>query len=273
MKRIFGIEWSKISTYSLFRIVIILHTALYLLVTFVLSYMKIDSPGFTPANLFIFPNVWSSFAWIASWFNMLLAIIVIVLTANEFSHKTFRQQIMSGLSRNEFIFGKGMLVLGLAIYGFILVTITSLIYGFINSDTIRFSQMFEQFYVILVYFVQAIGYMTIGVLVAVIFRNVSLSIILFLLYFIFIEPIIRIFCPVAIRPWFPVKIISHLTPLPEVLKITTNTTAGTGNANMSFEKLGILPAQLPVLTNLIMAVIYILIFIALIFWMIRKRDC
>jgi ABC-2 type transport system permease protein len=272
VKRIFAIEWSKISTYSLFRIVIILHAALYLLVTFIISQIKIDTPGFTPANLFVFPNVWSTFAWIASWFNMLLAIIVIVLTANEFSHKTFRQQIMSGLSRNEFIFGKGIVVFGLAIYGFILVTITSLIYGFIYSDTIQFSQMFGEFYVTLVYFVQAIGYMTIGVLVAVIFRNVSLSIILFLLYFIFIEPIIRIFCPVVIRPWFPVKIISHLTPLPEVFKITSNTVTGTENANMSFEKLGILPAQLPVHTNLIMAIIYILIFIALIFWLIRKRD-
>jgi ABC-2 type transport system permease protein len=179
---------------------------------------------------------------------------------------------MSGLSRNEFLFGKGILIFGLAIYGFILVTVTGLIYGFVYSDTIQFSQMFDKFYIILIYIVQAIGYMTLGVLVSVIFRNVSLSIILFLLYFIFIEPIIRIFCPVAIRPWFPVKIISHLTPLPEVFKITSNTVAGSENANMTFEKLGMLPAQLPVYTNLIMAVVYILIFMTLIFWLIRKKD-
>lgn len=272
MKRILSIEWSKISTYSFFRIVIVLHAVLYLLVTFVISQIKIDAPGITPGNLFIFPNVWSTFAWIASWFNMLLALIVIVLTANEFSHKTFRQQIMSGLSRNEFLFGKGILVFCLAIYGFILVTITGLIYGFIYSGTIQMNQMFDKFYVILIYIIQAVGYMTIGIMFAVIFRNVSLSIILFLLYFIFIEPIIRIFCPVGIRPWFPVKIISHLTPLPEVFKITTTKVAGSENTDMSFEKLGILPAQLPVHTNLIMAVVYILLFLTLIFWLIRKRD-
>jgi ABC-2 type transport system permease protein len=273
VKRIIGIELSKISTYGFFRIVVILHFVLYLLVTFVISRIKIEAPGITPGNLFIFPNVWSTFAYIASWFNMFLAIIVIVLTANEFSHKTFRQQVLSGLSRNEFLFGKGILILGLAIYGFLLVTITGLIYGFIYTESVQISQMFDKFYIILIYIVQAIGYMTLGVMAAIIFRNVSLSIILFLLYFIFIEPITRLFCPLAIRPWFPVKVISHLTPVPEVLKMTTNMGAtAPPNNEMSFEKLGLIPAQLPVFTNLVIAVVYILLFITLIFWLIRKRD-
>lgn len=270
MKRIIGIEWSKISTYSSFKIIIILHFSLYLLVTFVLSRIKIDTPGINTNNIFIFPNVWSAFAYIASVFNMLLAILVIVLTGNEFSNKTFRQQVLAGLSRNEFIYGKGIVVFALALYGFILVTISGTIYGFIYTDSIQFSQMFDNFYIILIYLVQAIGYMTIGVLVAVIFRNVSLSIILFLLYFIFIEPIFRAFCPVVIRPWFPVKIIRHLTPVPEVLRMTTS--SGGNNANMTFEKLGIMPAQLSMHTTVIMAVIYILIFIFLIFFLIRKKD-
>jgi ABC-2 type transport system permease protein len=270
VKRIAGIEWSKISTYGFFRIIIILHAALYLLVTFVFSRIKIDAPGITSANLFIFPNVWSTFAWIASWFNILLAILVIVLTGNEFSSKTLRQQVMSGLGRNEFIFGKGILVAGLALYGFLLVTITCLVYGFVYSDSVSFSLMFSKFYIVLIYMLQAIGYMIIGVMAAVIFRNVSLSIILFLLYFIFMEPIIRVFCPVVIRPWFPVKIISHLTPLPEVFKMTT--AAGSPGSDMTFQKLGILPAQLPVLTTIIMAFIYMSMFVFLIFWLIREKD-
>jgi ABC-2 type transport system permease protein len=270
VKRIIGIEWSKISTYGFFRIIIILHFALYLLVTFVASQIEIEFPGITPGNLFIFPNVWSTFAWIASWFNILLAIMVIVLTGNEFANRTFRQQVLSGLSRNEFIYGKGLLVGGLAIYSFILVTVTGLIYGFAYTSGFQLSMLFDNYYVVLIYIVQAIGYMTIGIVVAVVFRNISLSIILFLLYFFMIEPIIRLFCPMVIRPYFPVKVISHLTPLPEIFNITKNTV--NGNNDMSFEKMGILPAQLPVQINLIMAVIYILLFTALIFWLIRKKD-
>jgi hypothetical protein len=193
VKRIIGIEWSKISTYGFFRIIIILHFCLFLLVTFVFSRINIDAPGITPRNLFVFPNIWSTFSWIASWFNLLLAIMVIVLTGNEFSNKTFRQQVLSGLSRNEFLFGKGLLVFSLSIYSFIIVFVTSLIYGFIYTNAFHLSMFFEKFYIVLIYMLQAIGYMVFGILVAVVFRNVSLSIILFLLYFLLIEPIFRLF--------------------------------------------------------------------------------
>lgn len=270
MKRIVGIEWSKISTYSFFKIIIILHFCLFFLVAFVFSRMNISVPGFTFKNLFMFPNVWSTFAWVASWFNILLALLVIVLTGNEFTFRTFRQQILSGLSRKEFIYGRGVLVLFLTAYGFVMVTFTGLVFGMIFTPDLQFNMIFDNFGLVFIYMVQAIGYMVIGILLAVLFRNTSLAIVIYLLYFILIEPIIRVFLPVEVRLYFPVKIISHLTPVPEILEMTSS--GGTDTAAFSFERLGIMPEQLPPITTILMALVYISLFTFLIFRMVQKRD-
>jgi ABC-2 type transport system permease protein len=269
LKRIIEIEWSKISSYSFLKVILIMHFCLFLLVAFVFSKMEISVPGFTFSNLFMFPNVWCTFAWVASWFNILLAIIVIVLTGNEFTYRTLRQQVISGLSRNEFIYGRGVLILFLSVYGFIMVSFTGMVFGLIYTPDIQLSIMFNNFGLVFIYMLQAIGYMVIGIMMAVLFRNNSLSIILYLLYFILIEPIVRVLCPMQIRAWFPVKIISHLTPVPEILKMTS--TGGDG-ASFTFERLGLMPRQLSASTTTLMAVAYITIFIFLIFRMIRKRD-
>jgi ABC-2 type transport system permease protein len=270
VKKIIEIEWSKISTYSFFKVILILHFSLFLLVTFVFSRMQISVPGFTFKNLFMFPNVWSTFAWVASWFNILLAILVIVLTGNEFAFRTFRQQVLLGLTRNEFIYGRGVLVLFLAVYGFIMVTFAGFIFGIIFTPDIDFSLIFDNFGLVFIFMIQAIGYMAIGIMLAVLFRNNSLAIIIYLLYFILIEPIVRLFFPVQIRSWFPVKIISHLTPVPEILQMTS--TGGTDSASMTFEKLGLMPQQLSSTTTTLMAVAYIALFIFFIFRLVRKRD-
>lgn len=269
MKRIIGIEWSKISSYSFFKVMLILHFCLFLLVTFVFTRMKISVPGFTFGNLFMFPNVWSTFAWVASWFNILLALIMIVLTGNEFAGRTLRQQVISGLTRSEFIYGRGVLVLILSVYGFLMVTFAGIISGIIFTPDIQFGNIFNNFGIVFIYMIQAVGYMTIGILLAVLFRNNSMAILLYLLYFIIIEPIIRVLCPMVIRPWFPVKIISHLTPVPEIFQMTSS---GADSAGMTFQSLGFMPQQLSFSTTAIMAVVYISIFIFFIFRMVKRRD-
>ena len=73
-----------------------------------------------------------------------------------------------------------------------------------------------------------------------------------------------------LRPWFPVKIISHLTPMPEILQITSGEELG--NSAMTFENIGIMPRQLDPALNLVMALAYILLFAALTYTVVKKRD-
>ncbi len=271
MLRLIKIEWAKVSSYNLFRVILIMTGSLFLLVLFVLSRIDISVPGFSTRNIVRFPNIWQSFVWVASWFNVLLAILVIVLTGNEFASKTFRQQVMSGLSRNEWLAGKGILIVGLALFGLILIILAALIYGVIFTRDMTLGLIFENSSILFVYFLQSIGYMVLGLLFITVLRSNALGIILYLLYFIFIEPITRLLCPVEVRGWFPVKIISHLTPIPEFLQLASQN----GNLqtdNFSFESMGLIAKQLSQTVTLAMAVFYVILFSFLTWLVVRKKD-
>lgn len=270
MKRLIGLEWTKISTYGFFRLVLILTAGLFLLTVFVFSRIDISVPGFTWRNLFRFPDVWQSFAWVASWFNLLLAILVITIAGNEFAGRTLRQQVMTGLSREEWLAGKFILILGLALFGLVMVSLAGLIFGYIFTNEPSAGMVFSKMGILPVYLLQAVGYMVLGLLFASLLRSNALAIILYLLYFIMIEPIMRGLLPIELRPWFPVKIISHLTPMPEILQITSGEELG--NSTMTFENMGIMPRQLDPAINLVMALVYILLFGALTYMIVKKRD-
>ena len=271
MQRLLKIEWAKVFPYNFFRVILILTTILFLLVLFVMSRIDVSVPGFSWRNIFRFPNIWQTFAWVASWFNVLLAILVIVIAGNELASRSFRQQVMSGLSRDEWLAGKAMLVLSLALFGIVLVVISGLIFGFAFSRDISFGLIFQNSGILLVYFLQAIGYMVLGLLFINLFRSNALAIVLYLLYFIFIEPVIGLLLSPELRVWLPVKIIRHLTPVPEFLKLASQG----GNMDpeaLSFEKIGLMAKQLPQSTNLIMAFVYVAIFGFLTWLVVRKRD-
>ena len=275
MKKLFQIELIKTFNNSTFRVFLSLHFLLFLLLVYVSTRVDITAPGFSTKKMFMFPNVWEVFSWMASWFNLLfLGITVIVLTGNEFSFKTARMQIMNGLSRNEFLLGKSLVILVIALWGLFVVFITSIITGLIYTPDITFQVVIQKSHLLLVYFLQAIAYMFFALLVVTIFRSNALSIMMYLLIFVMIEPIIRLFFPKVVRPYFPTKVLKDLTPMPEFLSITSDSdlVSSSGQNQLDLDVMGILPQSIPMLSSIILAIVYIGLFVGITFWIIQKKD-
>ncbi len=274
MKKLFSLEKIKALSYPAFKTLMIIHFLLFFLVILVVSRMHFSIPGFSIKGLYQFPNIWKFFPWVASWFNLFLAIVIIILVGNEFSFRTFRQNVIDGLSRNDLIRGKLILIFTIAVYTLIMVLLAVFIFGLINTKNISFDIIFENSYLILIYFVQAIGYMTLGLLISIIFRNNALSIVMFILYFFPIEPIIRVMFKAEARNFFPIKIISNLTPTPEFLTMASEKsyTNASGTSSLDFSEIGLLPEKLPVGITVILAAGYIGFFIALSTILLNKRN-
>ncbi len=273
MRSIIQNEISKALWYKPFRIIIILHFTLFFLVVLVTSRLDITVPGFSTDYLYQFPNIWEFFPWIASWFNLLLAILIIVMTGNEYAFRTFRQHVIDGLSRFELLAGKGFSILIIGIYSTLMVLLFSLIFGFIFSRGMNAGDFFEKSYVLLVYFVQAIAYMSAGFFLVILFRNTSLGIILFILYRLVIEPVIRLFFARDTRLYFPMKVISNLTPTPEFLSISSGKEIATDQMDsLSFREMGLLAEDLPVYLNVLLALGYTAIFIFLAYLLLKRRN-
>lgn len=273
MKNIIKLEFIKTLGYPAFRTIIILHAILFLMVVSIGSQIELSIQGLRIDKLFSFPYVWGTFSWIGSWFNLLLGIIAIMLVGNEHQFRTFRKQIIDGISRKHLLTAKMSIVVVLSAYAMLLVMLSGLIFGMIYTDHITFSSVFEKFYLVLILFVQSFAYMMLGMLFAFIFKNNALSIVTFILFFFPIEPILRAFFPSSIDMFFPIKIISNLTPMPDFVSITTSDLIQINGASpASIYKMGILPESLSVGIATLVCIVYIGIFYTASRMIIKQRN-
>ena len=119
---------------------------------------------------------------------------------------------------------------------------------------------FEEIKYLVIYFIQSMGYMAVALIIAILIRSSALSIITFICS-ILIESIIRAIIPDVIDQYFPMKIISNLTPFP--------TPEGFMVQEM---KDSIIPNIMSLNTTLIIAVIYIFLFWGLSYVILTKKD-
>lgn len=269
LKKLYKIELLKLLPLGAFKAILIIHFALYILVLTLSTQINIQIPGLDFSKIYSFPNIWNLSTWLASWFNILLTLLMIIFIGNEFSQKTFRQAVIDGLKREELIYGKSIVIIILSLYTFVLVFLSTIVMGLFTTDQINFADIFNKSYYILIYFIQAIGYLTIGMFFIVLFKNTGLSILFFILYFFPVEPMIRLFLPDSVSAFFPMKILSNLTPAPGFDSISDDKFM-TQNFNM--------PQNAHIAetsynwTNLAVAISYIAVFWFISYLLIKKRD-
>lgn len=274
IKKLLKIEFYKNFSYTNFWVMAGLWAGLYFLVSLIATQvaLPLPIPGMESKPYLQFPSAWSTFTWIASWFNLLLAIIVIVSVGNEYSFRTFRSQVINGLSRNDLILGKGLFIIFLAFCSLILVFIVTIIFGSIYTTFGSETSVFSKSYLLIVYFIQSIAYMSMGLFIAILVRNTALAIVSFILYFFPIEIIIRNFFPETVLHFFPMKIISNLTPLPDVINIAPATQMQSSFNGQQMNMAAVPVFDIPLYIAAIVAVLYIIIFFAASLTIMNKRN-
>lgn len=217
MKQLLSIEWIKIKKLKAAWIIIFA----YMLLVPVWMYAwnnifgqlnsSLPAPIFpSTKTLWSFPTVWKFVTYAASYFNLLLSVLIVILTANEFSNRTLRQHIIDGLSKQKVITSKFLVIIGLAVFVTLYCFMISLIFGLTQGETIDFWENIEY---LGLFFIQSLCYFGFAFLLGILIKKSALSIILFYGY-IFVEAIVGLFLPATIYAWFPANNFSKLTPLP-----------------------------------------------------------
>lgn len=272
MKNLLKIELIKTVYYPTFWAILLLHTFFFITIIALGANLSLDIQGVKIFKLFASNYIWGTTAWIASWFNLLLAIMLIVLTGNELQYNTFRRQILDGLTRNQIILGKLSLIVGLSIYVILLVILTGFTVG-VTSGEPWLNGYFNGFQYVIVLGVQSLAYMTLAMLLVLIFRNIALSIITYLLYFIMIEPIIRVFFPSNIDVFFPMKLISNLTPMPDFMGMLTTEFSNMQSVDPnSVQQLQLVSDGVSITVSVPVCLAYIAIFIVASRLILKYRD-
>jgi len=184
MMHLLQIEWLKLRKYRAF----IVMSIFFIVGVFATNYIVFlanrelaATPG--PGSLlsfspYHFPNTWQTTTYATGFILIIPALLLIMLFTNEYTYKTHRQNIIDGLSRQQFISVKMMMALIFAAVATVLVFITALLFGFASGSDFSASGIEFVGY----FFLKALTYNMIGLLIAVLIKRTGFATGLFFLY-------------------------------------------------------------------------------------------
>ncbi len=226
MKSLLAIEWLKVRRYRTFWIILILFAVLFPVVNY-----YVGSGLFGPASSMIlgsagsFSTIWLNTCFYASHFVIFLALLLAMLTTNEFQYRTNRQNVIDGLTREQFLQSKWILALVIAIGSTVLALLVGLMQGIINEASFAF--ITDGMYNLLWLFLLTVNYLCFGITIGLLLRRAGLAIILILVYYMMAEPILHglLFYKFKLAAgdlFLPMEVSDQLLPRPALNAMAKN---------------------------------------------------
>jgi ABC-type transport system involved in multi-copper enzyme maturation permease subunit len=172
MLRLLEIEYHKLRYSRSAKILVLTY---FILITFIALIASIEfnlgAINFRVADqgIFNFPYIWHFNSYIAALLKLFLAIVIVSMMSNEYSHRTLKQNLIDGLSKKEFIASKFLTVTVFSLISTLFLFIVSMILGLSFSDFTEASIIFSDMEYMLAYFVKLTGFfafcMFLGILI------------------------------------------------------------------------------------------------------------
>jgi len=275
MIKLLRIELIKIRTYKTFWILVGLYFLFLsvglLMAEFIINNIINDINRHTPiplphVTIYFFPWIWQNIAFFATIRYVLIfpAIVIIILITNEFTFKTIRQNVITGMSVLEFLLSKLLLILLISVIMTLFLLIGILILGLSNTADISIPIIFDKSSFITGFFITILSFQIFALFFGFLLRNTGLSIAIFTLYVFIVEPIIYYFLKSpfvfknGISTYLPVNSILRVTEYPAIPVLKT-----VMGLNLQ-ESVTLGACSAPVLYSAVM--------IGIVYFILRKRD-
>jgi ABC-type transport system involved in multi-copper enzyme maturation permease subunit len=184
MKRLLTLEYYKNLTYRPFQVFSILYFCILTALLFIgLVDIKI-SEGFKinlkEQGIYNFPDIWNFTTWIVALLKIFLGLIIVFSICQEFTNRMFKQNVIDGLSRKEFIGSKLLTIFTFTLSSTLLVFLITLIIGYRYSESTDSTLVFKEMFFIAHYFLKLFTFFSFLMFMSVLFRK---SIFVFLVFF------------------------------------------------------------------------------------------
>lgn len=215
------------------------------------------------AIVFNFPDIWQNISFVASmryFIKIILGIIIIIIVTSEFHFLTIRANIINGLSRKDYLFGKIQMIILLAFFSTVILFLSGLYLGFTNSSSTSFSHVMGKTIFLLGYFIEIVTYLLFCLLIGILIKKTGLSFILVFVYLI-VEPIIDYYMSDTVAKFLPLNAMNRIiqTPNTSLIKVKTP------DFNFDFQ-------EVISFTDVGVCVLYASVFIVLSYFILKKRD-
>lgn len=178
MTELLKIEWLKLKNYTAFKVlaiffglgVVAINYVAYLINREVVQQVPVG--GMVKMSLYSFDETWQTTSYLSGYILLLPAMLLAILITNEYGFKTHRQNIIDGLTRQQFVGVKIMLALIFALFATVLVFFTAFVFGLTSDTSFSFTGIVNVGY----FFLKALTYNLFAVLVAVLVKRTGFAI-------------------------------------------------------------------------------------------------
>ncbi|WP_394749849.1 ABC transporter permease [Spongiimicrobium salis] len=215
MIRLLQIEYIKLWNNRASKVLIISY---FVLLTFIslIAAIKFDIGPIkfhlAELGIFNFPYIWHFNAFIAAFFKLFLAVVIVSMMANEYSNKTIKQNLIDGLSKWEFVYSKFLTVFSFAAISTIFLFLVSLILGLGYSDYNEIGIIFSDLEYLLAYFVKLVGFFAFCLFLGVFVKRSAFAL-GFLILWAIIEQIVFGLLGWKVTSWETAQNIKNFLPL------------------------------------------------------------
>ncbi len=215
---------------------------------------SIPIPSF---SLYSFPYVWQNLSYLAGYFKIFPALIILIFITAEYNYKTIRQNVMNGLSRMEFLMSKVIFVFFYSLLAALVLFFSALTLGFIHtSQEVEYTAL-ENSGFIIAYFLETFAFSTLAMFVGFLVQRSGLAIGTLILYYYIVEPVIDYKLPESISQYMPAKVIRNLIDVP----------------NSSLMKLfGINFREYVATQDIVLCIVYSILFIVFSWLLLKNKD-
>ena len=278
MKRLLSIEFQKLYKNRASKFLIATYFVLLSFIALIAS-IKFEIGTFrlhiAEQGIFNFPFIWHFNTFMASIFKLFLAIVIVSMMANEYSYGTLKQNLIDGLSKKEFVISKFLMVIVFAFASTAFIFILSLILGYSFSSYTELSIVFSDLEYLLAYFVKLIGFFSFCLFLGILIKRSAFALGFLLVWYIFeniVSGLLRwqIFPRTdiyqSIDQFFPLEAMSNLIKAPFTRLSAIKNIETTISGEEIVRDFGVHSGEI------IIVLIWTLIFIYLSFWIVKKRD-
>ncbi len=230
--RLLYLEWKKLKTNRTFWALSILYASALPLFFLMGKGMSVNgnrgdaSSGPNPAAMmdssvfYKFPEVWDYLGYLGNWLNFfVLGFIGVLIVTNDITYKTMRQNIITGMSRNEYFTGKILILLTLSLGATLYYCLLGLGFGFVHTEGTTFQLITQNADLIPRFFLQCVAYGSFAFFLGWLFKRTALALILYIVYVMFLEMAIRWMGHANVLPnksmhFYPMNAAEDLVPMP-----------------------------------------------------------
>ncbi len=196
MLRLLTIEYHKLRHSKTSRVLIIGYFVLLSAIALLAS-IKFNLFGaefrLADQGIFNFPYIWHFNTYIAAILKFFLAVVIVSMTANEYSNRTLKQNLIDGLSKKEFILSKFLTVVVFSAISTLFVAVLSLLLGFSFSDFTEMSIVFSDLEFLFAFFLKLVAFFSFCLFLGILIKRSAFAL-GFLLMWYFFEGVVQLIC-------------------------------------------------------------------------------